>query len=291
MNYIGKAVQLGMLDSDEDTLSNIGCFDGKVSGAGDIAAISAIYLASKYANNPKLGIKQAANLFGADTDTIAAMTGGILGSLCGIDWLPYEWRTVQDYFCLELIAECLLVENGTTVLKDYIATQKQDEMLIRLPIGKAKFISENIVTCGKTGQVKITKYLTVLGQSIYVKDYKRILDKNFEENGFCKLNISKLRNLFLDNTRAKLPFQISYAMSIHKAQGLEFDSVKIVITKESDEQVTKNIFYTAVTRAKKNLKVYWQPEVADYVLGNIENSEESKTADLSILSEQLKKYI
>ena len=87
------------------------------------------------------------------------------------------------------------------------------------------------------------------------------------------------------DTRTKLPFQISYAMSIHKAQGLEFDSVKIVITKESDEQVTKNIFYTAVARAKKNLKVYWQPEVADYVLGNIENSEESKTADLSILSE------
>lgn len=93
------------------------------------------------------------------------------------------------------------------------------------------------------------------------------------------------------DTRTKLPFQISYAMSIHKAQGLEFDSVKIVITKESDEQVTKNIFYTAVTRAKKNLKVYWQPEVADYVLGNIENSEESKTADLSILSEQLKECL
>ena len=93
------------------------------------------------------------------------------------------------------------------------------------------------------------------------------------------------------DTRTKLPFQISYAMSIHKAQGLEFDSVKIVITKESDEQVTKNIFYTAVTRAKKNLKVYWQPEVADYVLGNIENSEESKTADLSIISEQLKECL
>ncbi|MGN0813400.1 MAG: hypothetical protein ACI4MQ_07830 [Candidatus Coproplasma sp.] len=36
---------------------------------------------SKYANNPALGIKQAANLFGADTDTIAAMTGGLMGKL------------------------------------------------------------------------------------------------------------------------------------------------------------------------------------------------------------------
>ena len=93
------------------------------------------------------------------------------------------------------------------------------------------------------------------------------------------------------DTRTKFPFQISYAMSIHKAQGLEFDSVKIVITKESDEQVTKNIFYTAVTRAKKNLKIYWQPEVADYVLDNIANSVASKKADLSILSEQLKEFL
>ncbi len=90
------------------------------------------------------------------------------------------------------------------------------------------------------------------------------------------------------DTRTKLPFQISYAMSIHKAQGLEFESVKIVITKEADEHITKNIFYTAVTRAKKKLKIYWQPEVANYVLDNIENSTNSKNADLSILSEQLK---
>lgn len=93
------------------------------------------------------------------------------------------------------------------------------------------------------------------------------------------------------DTRTKLPFQISYAMSIHKAQGLEFDSVKIVITKESDEQVTKNIFYTAVTRAKKKLKIYWQPEVANYVLNNIENDINLKTTDLSILTEQLKDFI
>lgn len=90
------------------------------------------------------------------------------------------------------------------------------------------------------------------------------------------------------DSRTKLPFQISYAMSIHKAQGLEFDSVKIVITKEADELITKNIFYTAVTRARKNLKVYWEPEVANYVLDNIEKSIDSKGNDLSVLREILK---
>lgn len=90
------------------------------------------------------------------------------------------------------------------------------------------------------------------------------------------------------DSRTKLPFQISYAMSIHKAQGLEFDSVKIVITKEADELITKNVFYTAVTRAKKNLKIYWEPEVANYVLDNIENSIYSKGADLAILKQVIK---
>ncbi len=114
-----------------------------------------------------------------------------------------------------------------------------------------------------------------------------------EEDSKCYAIVEKMK-YYTDkydsdmDTRTKLPFQISYAMSIHKAQGLEFDSVKIVITKETDELVTKNIFYTAVTRAKKKLKVYWQPEVANYVLENIENSSDAKTADLSILSEQLK---
>lgn len=86
--------------------------------------------------------------------------------------------------------------------------------------------------------------------------------------------------------RTKLPFQISYAMSIHKAQGLEFDSVKIVITKEAEERISKNIFYTAITRAKKKLKIYWEPEVANEVLNNIENSSKSKTADLSIIRQE-----
>lgn len=90
------------------------------------------------------------------------------------------------------------------------------------------------------------------------------------------------------NSRTKLPFQISYAMSIHKAQGLEFDSVKIIITKESDELITKNIFYTAVTRAKRKLKIYWEAEVADFVLKQIENEIKSNHIDLSILKQQFK---
>lgn len=66
-----------------------------------------------------------------------------------------------------------------------------------------------------------------------------------------------------------VPFQIAYAVSIHKAQGLEYDSVKIVIADETEEQITHNIFYTAVTRARECLTIYWSPEVCNRVLARI----------------------
>ena len=53
-----------------------------------------------------------------------------------------------------------------------------------------------------------------------------------------------------------VPFQIAYAVSIHKAQGFEYNSVKIVVTDEVEELVTHNIFYTAITRAREKLKIY-----------------------------------
>ena len=77
-----------------------------------------------------------------------------------------------------------------------------------------------------------------------------------------------------------IPFQVSYAISIHKAQGLEYDSVKIVITNEIDEMITHNIFYTAITRTKSNLKIYWSPEVENKILSHIKPMNNDKDVHL-----------
>lgn len=83
-----------------------------------------------------------------------------------------------------------------------------------------------------------------------------------------------------DNDSTVVPFQIAYAVSIHKAQGLEYDSVKIVITNETEERITHNIFYTAITRAKNKLKIYWSPETEQSVLGRFEVKNSTKDAHL-----------
>ena len=77
-----------------------------------------------------------------------------------------------------------------------------------------------------------------------------------------------------------VPFQIAYAVSIHKAQGLEYDSVKVVISSEVDEQITHNIFYTAITRARQSLKIYWTPETEKHVLEKMEKKNIDRDAGL-----------
>ena len=66
-----------------------------------------------------------------------------------------------------------------------------------------------------------------------------------------------------------VPFQVAYAISIHKAQGLEYNAVKVVISNQVDELISHNIFYTAITRARKTLKIYWTPETQRTVLENL----------------------
>ena len=77
-----------------------------------------------------------------------------------------------------------------------------------------------------------------------------------------------------------IPFQIAYAVSIHKAQGLEYDSVKVIITREVDERITHNIFYTAITRSKRLLKIYWSPETQEKVINSFELSDNKRDATI-----------
>lgn len=85
-----------------------------------------------------------------------------------------------------------------------------------------------------------------------------------------------------DSLNTSVPFQVAYAVSIHKAQGLEYDSVKIVITDANEDDITHSIFYTAVTRARDRLRIFWTPETQQAVLTSLHRSTNPK--DVALLS-------
>lgn len=113
-------------------------------------------------------------------------------------------------------------------------------------------------------------------------DIEFIKNDEKEEKSLVRFYVNKLKSADEDGEdyRTIVPFQVAYAVSIHKAQGLEYDSVKIVITDEVEELVTHNIFYTAITRAREKLKIYWTPEVEEKVINRIKPRDISKDVEL-----------
>lgn len=113
-------------------------------------------------------------------------------------------------------------------------------------------------------------------------DLKLLKNSEKEEKSLIRFYVHKLKSAdeYGEDSRTVVPFQIAYAVSIHKAQGLEYDSVKIVITDEVEELVTHNIFYTAITRAREKLRIYWTPEVEEKVIRRIKPRDISKDVEI-----------
>lgn len=109
-------------------------------------------------------------------------------------------------------------------------------------------------------------------------------------NSIIRFDVYKNKSTDEDDdnvSKNMIPFQIAYAVSMHKAQGLEYDSVKIIITDEIDELITHSIFYTAITRARKKLKIYWTQPVEKKVLDRIEPRNNYK--DIALLKQEILK--
>ena len=63
----------------------------------------------------------------------------------------------------------------------------------------------------------------------------------------------------------------SYCVTIHKAQGSEFDVVIMVIPQAAPMLLTRNLLYTGITRAKKLLIVIGYEKVVDYMIKNVDS--------------------
>lgn len=83
-----------------------------------------------------------------------------------------------------------------------------------------------------------------------------------------------------DSTWGSVPFQVAYAVSIHKAQGLEYDSVKVVITDANEDDISHNVFYTAITRARERLRIFWTPETEHAVVEALKRDVNRKDAKI-----------
>lgn len=80
---------------------------------------------------------------------------------------------------------------------------------------------------------------------------------------------------------------LAYAVTIHKSQGSEFDTVHVVLPDESPNMLTRRLIYTAVTRGKKHVYVYSVKNTFQMAVRN--TNERTRTTLLRNMLEKIEK--
>ncbi len=182
-----NAMKQGALAIDREVLQSIGGFDRHVSGAGTVTAAGALFLASRYAADPRHGMLEAATSLGSDTDTLASMTAGLLGAAVGEHWLQDYTNNVQDSAYLRRMARSVAaheVGNQEAVPDRAISKDETQDVVrrlekskegdkVRLTDGRFARVEGKQLHLQRSGQqiAMSWRLVTSDGQSIYIKRF------------------------------------------------------------------------------------------------------------------------
>jgi exodeoxyribonuclease V alpha subunit len=90
-----------------------------------------------------------------------------------------------------------------------------------------------------------------------VNTFAETLEVEFDEGKMVEYSFKQLEEL-----------ELAYAITIHKSQGSEYPAVVIPIHTGPRMLMTRNLIYTAVTRAKRCVCLVGLPEVFQYMVDN-----------------------
>jgi exodeoxyribonuclease V alpha subunit len=78
-----------------------------------------------------------------------------------------------------------------------------------------------------------------------------------DDNGEFRAYFPDKNGTFRSFAFARLPeHETVYAMTVHKSQGSEFDDVLLVLPDQSSSVLTRELIYTAITRARKSVSIW-----------------------------------
>ena len=99
-----------------------------------------------------------------------------------------------------------------------------------------------------------------MGSIIKVNDREKYIEIRFDDDKQALYEYAELDQI-----------EHSYAITIHKAQGSEFDVVIMVLPRTAPMLLTRNLLYTGITRAKKLLIVIGDEKTVEFMINNVDS--------------------
>ena len=186
-------------------------------------------------------------------------------------------KTYGDYDFLSNIQIITPTKKGKLGTKELnILVQKElnplEEEKSEKEFGDIKFREQDRVMQTKNNY-------NILWEKEYDKEFKKELG-----NGIFNGELGIIENINKENKTIKVKFddgkiatydnadleqlEHAYAITVHKSQGSEFDVVILVVSQSAPMLLTRNLIYTAMTRAKKLLIVIGPQSVVNYMIQN-----------------------
>ena len=245
--------------------------------------------------------------------------GAVLRDLLAVpaEYLPRAELTTQHR------SDDVIGRNARAILAGDIRAGKYgipEYRIFQVPVGKALEVAMNV---GR-GQVLAPKHAGTSGidalngklQSLinpgprirFGKGYYRegdavILGRNNYEQGYMNGDMGRVvtvnhRSMTIDLDGRQVVVSkgdsedvcLSYAITVHKAQGSEFDDVTIVLPADAAGMVDRNLLYTAVTRARKSVTIITEmtgPQMDTYIGASLTVSAPRMTLLPWLLSKRL----
>ena len=75
-------------------------------------------------------------------------------------------------------------------------------------------------------------------------------------------NLGKCNGKYIPEQKVAENLELAYAISVHKAQGSEFEYVYVVLPKRDSHLLSMELLYTALTRAQKKVTVFLQKDIS-----------------------------
>ena len=99
-----------------------------------------------------------------------------------------------------------------------------------------------------------------MGSIIKVNDREKYIEIKFDDDKQALYEYAELDQI-----------EHSYAITIHKAQGSEFDVVIMVLPRTAPMLLTRNLLYTGITRAKKLLIILGDEKTVEFMINNVDS--------------------
>ena len=99
-----------------------------------------------------------------------------------------------------------------------------------------------------------------VGTIIKIDEKEKNIKVKFDDEKVCWYEFNELEQI-----------EHSYCITIHKAQGSEFDVVIMIIPQTAPMLLTRNLLYTGITRAKKLLIIIGSEKVVEFMIKNVDS--------------------